>query len=270
MATFSGSVTDPNHLSTGPALEDSVKGSGLIDELVSEVTGRRVREDAVVPPTGGPAGNAQLTAWTGVLLLTLVIAELITLLDINGLISWHVALGVLLIPVALLKTTSSGWRIVRYYTGHVAYRRAGPPPTLLRFLGPFVVAATLALLASGVVLITVGSERGRRTLFTLLGQRVALVTVHQALFIAFAVLAGLHLLARAVRVVELITGRATRALRGASRVPGWGRRGTIYFATAAIGAVAVVVLLPLVGDWHDDRGGRLDRPPGATVGHRVP
>lgn len=242
----------------------------LVDDLISEVTGRRVRQDAVVAPTGGPAGNAQLTAWTGVLLLALVIAELVTLLDINGLISWHVALGVLLIPVALLKTVSTGWRIARYYTGQPVYRTAGPPPTLLRVLGPLVIASTLGLLASGVLLIAVGPGRGRRALLTVLGQRVDLVTVHQVLFFAFAFFAGLHLLARAVRVIELITGRAHRAPGGPNRVPGWGRRTAIYLGTAVVGAVAVILLLPLASDWHENRGDRFDEPPGAAMAHRGP
>ena len=66
---------------------------------------------------GVPPGNARLTAWTGLVLLVLFLAELVTLLDVSGLISWHLALGVALGPPALLKTTTTGWRVVRYYTG---------------------------------------------------------------------------------------------------------------------------------------------------------
>lgn len=238
----------------------------LIDDLVKEAIGRRVRADPVTPGTGGPAGNAQLTAWAGVVLLALVVAELVTLLDVNGLIGWHVALGAVLIPVALVKTASTSWRIVRYYTGQRDYRTAGPPPMLLRVLGPLVVAGTLGVLVSGVVLVVVGTGQGRRTLFTVLGQRVDLVTVHQALFIAFAVVAGLHLLARAVRAVELTTGRAHRAADGPGRVPGRGRRGALLAVMLALAGVAVALLLPLASSWHDDRGGRFDGPPGAGVG----
>lgn len=61
---------------------------------------------------------------------------MITLLDVGGLISWHVVIGTLLIPPALLKTASTGWRIARYYSGTPPYRQAGPPPMLLRILGP--------------------------------------------------------------------------------------------------------------------------------------
>jgi hypothetical protein len=182
----------------------------LIDDVLREAGGRTERRNAVAAGSGGPAGNALLIAWTGLILLVLVVAELVTLLDVNGLIDWHIGIGVLLIPVALLKTAGTGWRILRYYTGHQPYRTAGPPPTLLRILGPLVVASTLALLASGVVLIAVGEETGRRTLATVLGQRVDLITLHQILFLLFAVLAGLHVLARIVPAAALTTGRARR------------------------------------------------------------
>ena len=238
-----------------------------LQDLTAEVTGRRVRDDAVVAPSGGPAGNARLTAWTGVLLLALVLAELLTLFDVSGLINWHVSLGALLIPVALLKTTSTGWRILRYYTGNPAYRAAGPPPAALRVLGPLVVASTVGVLGSGVALVLLGPDRSRHTLFAAVGQRVDWVTVHQALFLAFAVLAGLHLLGRAVRVVELVSGRAHRAPGRPRRLPGRNRRATLFLVLLAAGAVAVALLLPLAGDWHDAHGPR-PGPPGASTAVR--
>src|SRR3954452_15080190 len=106
-----------------------------LQEAGATALGREHREDPVLPGSGGPAGNARLTAWTGLVLLVLFLAELVTLLDVRGLISWHVALGVLLIPPALLKTASPGWRILRYYPGSRPSREAGPPPLLLRVLG---------------------------------------------------------------------------------------------------------------------------------------
>ena len=59
----------------------------------------------------------------------------------------------LLIPPVLLKIGSTGWRFVRYYRGSPAYRRKGPPPALLRLLGPVVVILTVGVLASGVALV---------------------------------------------------------------------------------------------------------------------
>src|SRR4051812_49572720 len=100
----------------------------MAQETLAEATGRPPRPDDVTAPTGGPAGNARLTAWTGLILLVLFGAELVTLLDVRGLITWHAVIGVVLVPPALLKTATTGWRIVRYYTGNRGYRTAGPPP----------------------------------------------------------------------------------------------------------------------------------------------
>jgi hypothetical protein len=235
--------------------------------VADEAIGRGHRTDAVLARTGGPAGNARLTAWTGLVLLALFLAELVTLLDVRGLISWHVAIGVLLVPPALLKTASTGWRIVRYYTGSRPYRSAGPPPLLLRVLGPLVVGATLAVLASGIVLIAVGEERGRATLFTAFGQRVDWVGLHQALFVVFAVVTGLHLLARLVPALTLVSARVRRQLgaRTAGGVPGGGRRVAAVVATLVAAAVAAALLLPLASGWHDGGRERFGPPAGASA-----
>ena len=78
------------------------------------------------------------------------------------LLSPHVFIGVVLIPPVLLKVASTSWRFARYYTGAPAYRRKGPPPVLLRLLGPVVVILTLVLLFSGVGLVLVSRARGCR------------------------------------------------------------------------------------------------------------
>jgi len=140
----------------------------LTADLLAESSGGRHRND---PVGGGPAGNARLTATTGLLLLALFLAELVTLLDVTGLISWHVAIGVLLVPPALLKTAVTGWRFLRYYGGSRDYRASGPPPMLLRLLGPLVVLSTLGLLGSGLTLIALGPNTSRHPWSTALGQR---------------------------------------------------------------------------------------------------
>src|SRR3954452_21228589 len=148
-------------------------------DLVDEASGRSHRKDGVLPRTGGPAGNARLTAWTGVILFVLFIAELVTLLDVRGLISWHVALGVLLVPPALLKTASTGWRFLRYYMRGRPYLEAGPPILPLRLLGPLVVISTLGLLGSGLVLIALGEQRSREDAIA----GMSWTNLHQALFV---------------------------------------------------------------------------------------
>jgi hypothetical protein len=211
-------------------------------DVLAEAAGRRHRNDPVVAGGGGPAGNARLTATAGLVLLALSLAELVTLLDVSGLISWHVAIGVLLVPPALLKTAVTGWRIVRYYGGSRDYRASGPPPMLLRLLGPLVVLSTLGLLGSGLALIALGPDASRNTLVGALGQRVDAVTVHQAFFICWAAVTGLHVLARLAPAVLLSGGR--------SAVPGGGRRITAVTVTLVIAAIAAALLLGTADAWR--------------------
>jgi hypothetical protein len=213
----------------------------LTADVLAEATGRRHRTQPVSPGGGGPAGNARLTAVTGLVLLAGFLAELVTLLDVSGLIDWHVAIGVLLVPPALLKTASTGWRIVRYYTGSRAYRASGSPPMLLRLLGPVVVLSTLGLLGSGLALIALGPDASRHILVRALGQRVDAVTVHQAFFAAWAVATGLHLLARLAPAIAL-------AGRGVA-VPGGRRRVAAIAGTLVAAAIAAVLLVGAASAW---------------------
>ncbi len=86
--------------------------------------------------------------------------------------------------------------MIGYYTGRAPYRTAGPPPMLLRLLGPLVVASTLALLGSGIALVELGPTASRRTLFSLPGAHIDTLTLHQASFAVFAAATGVHLLAQ--------------------------------------------------------------------------
>jgi hypothetical protein len=231
-------------------------GVEAIDDVLEEAVGRRHRPDPVLGRTSGPAGNAQLTAWTGLLLLALAVVELVTLIDVRGLLSWHVVVGVLLVAVAALKIASAGWRFLRYYGRNRPYRQAGPPPLLLRILGPLVVLGTVAVLGTGLWLIAVGPDGGRRTLTTLLGQRIDLLSLHQASFIVFAVAAGLHLLARFVPAVVLATERGHR---DDGRLRGRGPRIAVLVVTLVAGGLAAALILPAASDWRNEEHGP---PPG--------
>jgi hypothetical protein len=217
----------------------------LVDDTVAEAIGRHRRSDPVRPGTGGPAGNARLTAWLGALLLTLFLAELATLLDVEGLLSWHIVVGVLLVPPALAKTASTGWRIVRYYTGHWAYRKAGPPPMLLRVLGPLVVLSTLAVLGTGLALIVLGPDAGRTTLLTVLGYRISALTLHQGTFIVWATATGLHTLGRLVPALRILSGPTENGYV----VPGGSPRGVVLLTSVLVATLAAVLVLDASGAW---------------------
>lgn len=216
----------------------------LATDAVDEAVGRSHRTDPVVGAAGGPAGNAQLTAWTGAVLFVLLAVEGVTVLDIRGLITWHVIVGVVLIPPVLLKTASTGWRISRYYAGSRPYREAGPPPMLLRVLGPLVVVATLAVLASGVALIVIGPTASRRPLLGTPGRAVDAVMIHKATFVVWLAVTALHVLGRLVPALRL-----TRPSRVAA-VPGRFWRGSVILLTMAVAVAAAVIVLAATGAWQ--------------------
>jgi hypothetical protein len=218
-------------------------------EVVDTALGRGHRPDPVVAPSGGPAGNAQLTAWLGLTLLVLFLAELVTVLDVRGLISWHIAIGVLLIPPSLLKAGTTSWRVVRYYRGETSYVRAGPPPLLLRALGPLVVLGTFAVLGTGVLVTLIGRGAAERPYFSLLGNGVSALTLHQASVIVWAVTTGLHVLARLASALRLVGAR--------SRLPGVRARVVVLAIVALIAALLAGTVLASATDWtHGSFGGR--------------
>ena len=214
------------------------------DDTLGEAIGLDRRRDPVLPGTGGPAGNARLTAWTGAVLLVLFLAELATLLDVSGLISWHIVVGTLLVPPALLKTASTGWRIVRYYTRRAPYVAAGPPPMPLRVLGPLVVVCTLAVLGSGLALVALGPDASRAPWLRPLGFPVSALTLHQATFVGWAVVTGLHTLGRLVPAFRIINQHDQ-----AQPVPGRMPRAGLLVVSLAVAGVAAAVVLGLSGAW---------------------
>ncbi len=159
---------------------------------------------------GGADGNERLTAATGLVLLVLLAVEGATLLSLRSLLSVHVFVGMLLIPVVALKLGTVGYRFARYYSGARPYRVKGPPHLLLRVLvAPVLVAATIGLFATGVALI-VAPHRG-----------IAL-GLHKASFVVWVAAMTVHVLAYVLRLPALVgadwrgSGGQGRSLRSAA------------------------------------------------------
>jgi hypothetical protein len=184
-------------------------------------------------PTAGPERNARLTALTGAVLLVLLAVEGVTLLSLRTLLSWHIFVGVLVIPVVLLKLGTTGYRFYRYYTHRPDYVQAGPPQLLLRLLGPVVILTTVAVLATGVALIVVGPGRG------------LMLNLHKASFVVWLAALGAHVLGH--------LGRLQVALRGdlssPDRLGGSRRRLLLVAAAVAVGAIAAVAVYPQAASW---------------------
>ena len=144
---------------------------------------RRARESEPVI-TGGVEGNARLTASLAASLLLLLFLEGVTLLGVSAHLSLHVFLGLVLIPISLLKTGSVIWRFTKYYWGTAQYVRKGPPPILLRLLGPFVVVLSLTVLFSGLLLIVVAPS----------SMRDSLLFIHKVSFVFWFGAMAIHVL----------------------------------------------------------------------------
>jgi hypothetical protein len=171
-----------------------------------------------------------LTATTGIVLLILLAAEVGTvLLGVRSHLALHITVGLLLVPPALLKLASVTWRMVSYYRGVSAYRQRGTPPIWLRVLGPGLVAATLLLLASGVVL-AVGPGPLHATALT-----VHKVSFYAALLAVLAHLYG-HLL-EAIRIALRGLARRRPNLPSSARVVG-----ATVLSSLLLGAVFAVIL----------------------------
>lgn len=104
----------------------------------------------------GVISNERLTALVSLVLLVLIIVELVTSAFLRTWLAAHTVVGVLLGFPLLVKIGSTGWRFLRYYTRVPAYVRRGPPPLVLRVLGPVLLVTTLIMVGSGIELVVAG------------------------------------------------------------------------------------------------------------------
>ena len=175
----------------------------------------------------GVEANARLTASTGVVLLVLLAAEGVTLLSLGSLLRWHEIIGVLVIPPILLKLGTTGYRFVRYYTHDPRYRRKGPPHWVLRLTAPGMVALTVTLLVSGVLL---GLDHHRRGV---------LFFVHKASFILWFAAMTVHVLGH---VVESATVGLADWRPGAARLSGANVRRALLVGSLVAGGLLAAAL----------------------------
>jgi hypothetical protein len=197
-------------------------------------------------PSGadGVAGNEHLTALTGVVLLVGFAIEGVTILRIGRLLTLHFFIGLLLIGPVLLKIGSTGYRIARYYAGATPYVRRGPPAPLLRLLGPFVIATSLAVLGTGVALAVVGPANG------------SWLFLHKASFVFWLVVMTLHVLAHLWRLPRILL---TPSRHSSFRLTGGLGRWLLVAASLAGGLVIALLAVHLAGPWEAARFGHAAR-----------
>jgi hypothetical protein len=180
-------------------------------------------------------GNQRLTATLGALLLLVLAAETLTLVSLGQLLAPHIVIGVLLIPLVIAKLATTGYRFLRYYTNDPAYRAKGPPPLFLRATAPFTALLTVAVLATGVLLILDGHSSGD------------LVFIHKVSVIALAAFIGIHVLGH---LRELPSAAADwRRAAPAAAVAGSSVRIFLIATVVAAGTVLGFASLSLAHSW---------------------
>ena len=182
-------------------------------------------------------GNARLTGLTAAVLFLLFAAEGFTVLRVHSLLTAHVIIGMVMVPIVIVKMGSTLWRFARYYLGDPEYRRKGPPPVLLRLLGPFVVVLTVAVLATGIALLFVPAADRSEWMF-----------LHKATFILWLGAMSLHVLGHLLETATLTWSDLSRRTR--RQVRGAGAREWLLVSALVFGILLAILVTPRVNGWQ--------------------
>jgi hypothetical protein len=199
----------------------------------------------------GVEGNARMTALLGAILLVAFAAEGVTVLDVNQLFTWHVFIGLFIVPIVCIKLATTGYRFFNYYRGTAQYRRKGVPHPILRITAPLLVLSTISLLFAGIVALAVGPRHSDTW-----------ITIHQGSAIAWATFVAIHLIGHALE-----TWRLTNAEMHANPpIPRRGARTTVVAVGLVVGLILGLVSLGWTGAWKNrERHGAGVAPPSAVV-----
>jgi hypothetical protein len=185
--------------------------------------------------SGGSEGNERLTGATAAVLLVVLALEGLTLLGVRQYLRPHIFLGLLLIPLVLLKLASTGWRMTRYYRRSAEYVRRGPPAVLIRMIvAPVLVLSTISMLAAGIAAAALDS-------------RGLWLTLHKLSFFVWLGAMSLHVLTRGLKVPRLVAADWWRRERTSGRRV----RQLLLTGALAAGLVLAFTTLPVVDHWQD-------------------
>jgi hypothetical protein len=187
---------------------------------------------------GGTLGNERLTAATGILLVALLAVIGVTIVRLGPLISVHLFVGLVLIPVVGLKLASTGYRFVRYYTADPVYRERGAPPILLRLSAPILVATSVSVLATGVALMFIGPESSG-----------TLRLLHKASFIVWVAFMALHVVGHLPDIQKIFLIRRGEHVEYNRHAAGATGRIISIVGALVAGVVLAIVLIPHFGAW---------------------
>ncbi len=184
----------------------------------------------------GVEGNARMTALLGAILLVAFLAEGVTILSVNQLFTWHVFIGLFIVPVVCVKLATTGYRFFNYYKGTPPYRRKGVPHPILRVTAPLLVLSTISLLGAGIVGLAVGPRHSDTW-----------ITIHQGSAIAWATFVAVHVIGHALE-----TWRLTNAeLRETPPLPHRRARTAVVVGGLVVGLILGVASLGWTDAWKN-------------------
>jgi hypothetical protein len=185
-------------------------------------------------------GNARLTVNAAAVLLVLFAIEVATVvITPRTVLTLHVVVGLVLVPPLLVKISSVAWRFLQYYRGDEMYRRKGAPRPALRVLGPFLLLATGALVASGITLLLSPSSFGGN-----------LRRIHSITFLLWFLLVLAHVALHWRDVGRLAVKDWVRRSRDA--VPGAVLRQSVVLISLAVGLVLALSLVSNVSTYKHE------------------
>jgi len=171
-----------------------------------------------------------------VVLLVLLAAEGFTILKIGPLLKEHVFIGMLLVPPVALKIATTFYRFARYYLGNPNYRRKGPPPMILRMLGPVLVVLTVILLGTGIALLYTRGSLLQTVLF-----------LHKASFVLWFCGMTIHVLAHIGETAKLAPRDFVARTR--RKVAGAGSRNIALLVSIALGIALAAAVVGRASDY---------------------
>lgn len=180
--------------------------------------------------------NERLTALAGSVLLVLIVVELIITVDLHALIPVHIFIGMVLSGPLLIKLFSTGYRFVRYYTGHPAFVQSGPPHPILRLLAPALLLFTLLVFVSGLGLAISGPT-----------QSGLWFKIHAASTALWIPLVAVHVYAHIRKAAKGVT--SDWGSRSQLRVSGRAGRLRFTLLGLALGLIGALVMIPISSPW---------------------
>jgi hypothetical protein len=180
------------------------------------------------------AGNARLTAGIGAAIFVLLVVEGLTVLEVERFMWLHAFIGTLLVSFVVAKIATTGYRFTRYYRGQPDYVKKGPPPTVLRVLGPAVTITTVLVLATGIG--------------TLLARDIQWLQIaHKGTFVLWFGAMTIHVLGHALETPALAFADWRRSQR---MVPGAPARRILLVALLLVGAALALATRGWAHDWQ--------------------